>query len=450
MRLRYLTLLFLGLSAAGRSARAQDALSLKDAVRLALEKNKGIEASAAGQQAAGSRILAARAGMLPKVSYSESWTRSDNPVFVFSSLLTEHQFGAGNFQIGPLNRPDFLNNFQSSVSADQTLYDAGQTRHAVRAAELSKEMAGENRRLAEMDVIAGTVRAYYDAVLSAQLLDAANQSVRSAEADLQRAQTIRSAGMSTDSDVLSIRVHRAGVEEQRIRRAADLDVARAVLNDLLGLPLDTPHSLTTTLERIASSTASLADSEASALALRPEARETKIALSLAENQVADARSALQPQVILHGAFEADRQRFYDRGGANWTVSLGLRWHLFNGFSDRAHIDESKALLHRSQAEQERTGSGIRLEVRRASAGLSAAEQRIAVAEASVAEAQESLRITQNRYEAGLSNTTELLRTETAVLEVRTRYLAAIHDQRVAAAMVELAAGRLNVDSEVLK
>ena len=77
MRLRYLTLLFLGLSAAGRSARAQDALSLKDAVRLALEKNKGIEASAAGQQAAGSRILAARAGMLPKVSYSESWTRSE-------------------------------------------------------------------------------------------------------------------------------------------------------------------------------------------------------------------------------------------------------------------------------------------------------------------------------------------------------------------------------------
>jgi hypothetical protein len=36
-----------------------------------------------------------------------------------------------------------------------------------------------------------------------------------------------------------------------------------------------------------------------------------------------------------------------------------------------------------------------------------------------------------------------------VLESRTRYLAAVHDQRIAAAMLELAAGRLSADSEVL-
>jgi outer membrane protein TolC len=67
----------------------------------------------------------------------------------------------------------------------------------------------------------------------------------------------------------------------------------------------------------------------------------------------------------------------------------------------------------------------------------------------VAEAEESLRITQNRYEAGISNVTDLLRTETAVLDARTRYLAAIHDQRIAATMLEMAAGRLSADSEVL-
>jgi len=81
--------------------------------------------------------------------------------------------------------------------------------------------------------------------------------------------------------------------------------------------------------------------------------------------------------------------------------------------------------------------------------VSAAEQRIEVTKASVAEAEESLRITQNRYETGLSNVTDLLRTETAVLEARTRQLAAIHDQRIAAAILELAAGTLTADSEVL-
>jgi outer membrane protein TolC len=42
-------------------------------------------------------------------------------------------------------------------------------------------------------------------------------------------------------------VHLAGVREQQIRQAADLDVAHAALNDIMGLPLDTPHDLTTPL-----------------------------------------------------------------------------------------------------------------------------------------------------------------------------------------------------------
>ena len=100
------------------------------------------------------------------------------------------------------------------------------------------------------------------------------------------------------------------------------------------------------------------------------------------------------------------------------------------------------LVKRAEFDEQRTDSAIRLQVRRAYAGLNAAQQRIEVARAAVAEAEESLRITQNRYEAGMNNVTDLLRTETAVLESRTRYLAAIHDQRIAATMLELAAGRL--------
>jgi outer membrane protein TolC len=95
-------------------------------------------------------------------------------------------------------------------------------------------------------------------------------------------------------------------------------------------------------------------------------------------------------------------------------------------------------------------SAVRLDVRRAWADLRAAQQRIEVARAAAAEAEESLRITQNRYEAGMSNVTDLLRNETAVEESRTRYLAAVHDQRIAAVQVELAAGRLSADSEVLQ
>lgn len=428
---------------------AQAPLSLKDAVRVALQGNKSIEGSAASLKAAEARIAEARGGSLPKVNYSESWSRSDNPVFVFSTLLTQHQFGEQNFQIGPLNRPGFLNNFQSQFTADQPLYDAGQTTHAVRSAQLAKDFNAEQGRQTRIEVIASVIRSYYDVLLGVEQSNATSQAVRSADADLERAQAVRSAGMSTDVDLLSIRVHKAGVREQQIRREADLEVARATLNDALGLPLDTPHTFTTALIPLIFPEDPLSTWEANALADRPEARQVKLATSLAENQVATAHSNLLPQVGVHAGFEADRQRFYDRAGANWLVSIGLRWNLFNGFTDKARIEESRFALRQSEAGQQRAESAIRLQVRRAYADLRASGQRIEVANASVAEAEESLRITKNRYEIGMNNVTDLLRTETAVLEARNRRLAAIHDQRIAAGMLEMAAGTLSANSEVL-
>ena len=429
---------------------AQDPLSLREAVRLALRGNKAIAAANAGMRASAARVDEARAGRLPKLNYSESFARSDNPVFVFGSLLTQHQFGLENFNIGPLNRPDSLNNFQSLLTVDQPLYDAGQTRNAVKSADLSRQMTGEEQRRTQMQAIAGVVGAYYGAILAAESLKTAEQALGSAEADLKRAESVRVAGMSTDVDVLSIRVHLAAVTEQRIQRAADLEVAKSALNDALGLPLDDAHALTTALIPLDLPDLTLTSLERDAPAARPETRETQLAAGLAKTQADTARGALLPQVGFHAAFEADRRQFIEKGGANWLASVQLRWNLFNGLGDKARIEESKNWLERAHAEEQRVDSAVRLEVRRSWADLQAAQQRIDVAKAAVAEAEESLRITQNRYEAGMSNVTDLLRNETAVLESRTRYLAAVHDQRIAATMLDLAAGRLSPDSEVLK
>ena len=387
---------------------AQDPLSLREAVQLALRENKAIAAANAGMRASAARIDEARAGRLPKLNYSESFARSDNPVFVFSSLLTQHQFGMENFNIGPLNRPDSLNNFQSLLTVDQPLYDAGQTRNAVKSADLSRQMTAEEQRRTQMQVIAGVVRAYYGAVLAAESLKTAEQALGSAQADLKRAESVRAAGMSTDVDVLSIRVHLAAVTEQRIQRAADLDVAKSALNDALGLPLDAAHDLTTALTPLNLPDLTLTSLEQDASATRPESRQIHLAADLAKTQADSARSALLPQVGFHAAFEADRQQFVDKGGANWLASVRLRWNLFNGLGDKARIEESRQLLERAHADEQRVDSAVRLEVRRAWADLRAAQQRIEVAKAAVAEAEESLRITQNRYEAGMSNVTDLL------------------------------------------
>src|SRR5215831_15436590 len=74
--------ILLGVALVRPPIQAQPALSLREAVDIALAGNKAISASAASNDAAALRITQAKSGFLPKIDYSESWTRSDNPVFV--------------------------------------------------------------------------------------------------------------------------------------------------------------------------------------------------------------------------------------------------------------------------------------------------------------------------------------------------------------------------------
>jgi outer membrane protein len=113
------------------------------------------------------------------------------------------------------------------------------------------------------------------------------------------------------------------------------------------------------------------------------------------------------------------------------------------------VDQARFAEERAEAMLKRADSAIDLEVRKAWLDLRAASQRLEVSTAAVAEAEEAHRIVQNRYEAGLTTVTELLRSDTALAEARTRRLAAIYDLRVAAATLEHAAGSLTAASPVV-
>lgn len=427
----------------------QSPLSLKDAVNQALARHPSLEAAAADVKAAAARRDQAQAGRLPKVSYSESWQRSDNPVFVFSSLLTQRQFTAGNFAIGALNNPDAMNNFQSQVVVDQSIWDAGVTKNQIQSADLGRQLTVEEERRARMAVIANVVSAYNNLLLGQESLRVAQEAVRSAQADRERAANLRAAGLATDADVLAIDVHLAAMREQEIRRGYDVQLAQAALNEALGLPLDTAHSLASGLTPLPPPETPLAERESSALQARPEARQVKLATSLAERQARIAGAARLPQVGFRFAFEADRQRFVTRGGANWLAAVNLRWNLFDGFASRARVAEASRAVERNRARERQVEAAVGLDVRRAYLDLRASQERIGVAEAAVAQAEENLRIVRNRYENGLTTVTELLRSETALAETRLRRLAAVHDQRLAATALELAAGTLSPDSSVL-
>src|SRR6478609_9042668 len=142
-RFRTLAKILSLLALAGSPVLAQEALTLREAVELALHSNPLVAASDAAEKEADARIREAHSGYLPRLQFSESLQRGNNPVFVFSSLLTQHHFSDANFAIGSLNRPDAMNNYQSQLTVEQVVFDGRQTNRSVEAARFTRQMAGE-------------------------------------------------------------------------------------------------------------------------------------------------------------------------------------------------------------------------------------------------------------------------------------------------------------------
>ena len=63
------------------------------------------------------------------------------------------------------------------MTVDQVVYDAGQTKLAVRAAGLNKDMTAEDARRNDMFVIANVVRAYHTVTLAGENLKVAEEAV---------------------------------------------------------------------------------------------------------------------------------------------------------------------------------------------------------------------------------------------------------------------------------
>jgi outer membrane protein TolC len=422
---------------------AQEALTLRQAVDLALRSNPLLAAADAGEREAEARIRQARSGYQPRVQFSESLERGDNPVFVFSSLLTQHQFGQANFALGPLNRPDAVSNYQSRLTVEQVLFDSRQTSRGVEAARFTRQIAGQDTRRSHSDIILSVLRTYFGVQLAEKNLEVSQRSHASGQADLDRAEFIYRSGRSTQADVLAVRVHLAAMREQEIRASNDLAVARAALNDALGVSLDRAFDLTTPIESSAAvPEASLDYYSWLAHEHRPELRQALLTEKLARTETQLAGSAYWPQVVFQGALEADRQNFSSNGGANWFAAVTLRWNLWTGGETRARVEQARFAESRVAALRKRSELAIQLEVYKAYLDVRAAAQRVEVASAAEAEAEEGHRIVQNRHQAGLTNVTELLRSETALAAARTRRLAAIYDHRVAEAALEHAAGTL--------
>lgn len=418
-------------------------LSLNEAVKTALERHPALRVAEYRAAAAAASVDQARAGFLPRVDFSEGFARSDNPVYAFGSLLNQGRFTSGDFAVDKLNHPDPITNWRTNLSGSVPLFLGGRTVLGYQEAQLGRDAADLGRVRAEQEVIFGVVRAYSSVLLSREALATVESSVRTAEANLAAAEARYEAGVVVASDALAARVRLARLREETIAAANQVCLSQAALNEAMGLPLDRSHRIGGRLELPALSYERLDGLEALARTHRPDFRQADLEVQRLEKDVLRTKGALLPTMHLMGNYEINNYRFASNGQDSWSVGVILNLNLFNGGGDRARIVEAQANHQRAVAQRERVANVIGLEVHDAFLAHQTARERVTVAREAVVRAEESLRIVQDRYDAGLTTIVELLDSETALTAARTNLTRTLYDATVSQARLDLSLGRLD-------
>lgn len=415
----YLLLAILGLSA---PAEAQTPLSLADAIARARAQNPDAGISATAEREAAQRVIAARAGYWPRLDFVESWQRSNQPVFVFSSLLAQRQFTAADFGLDALNRPQAIDNVRSAVTVEQPLFDLG-TKANVSAASIGHQVTTATRLKVGDDLTVSVTDAYGRVLAAAGAQRAVAAAVETALADRVLATNRRDAGLATDADVLQIDVHVSRTREQQILAVSEERIARARLNQVMGEPLGATFMLEPAGVVAAIDASDVAALEAEALDKRPDVRVAALQEDLARANETAARAAFLPQVSAQGGWEFNGGA-WNSHASSWVIGAVARVNLFRGFADQARLAEARDQSARRAIERAKVHTATRLDVHVALARLDAARASEAVGRDAVIQARESQRIIRDRYEAGLTDVTSLLRSAEAVVQAEVQQITA--------------------------
>jgi outer membrane protein len=415
-------------------------LDLNTAVERALASDPQIRSIKSAVRAANAKIAEARSGRLPSVQLSQSFTRSNNPVFVFGSLLEQGRFTATNFDLGSLNHPNGIDNFRSVVAVRAPVFDQWKTRSQTSRAEI------ERRRLElQADAISqklrfDLIRDFYGAVLARQLLKATDAAVRAAKENCRNTKNLVEVGMVSESDSLLAEVALATILQQQLEAGGKIITTSAALNIAIGNDPDVENQLTGDLLERFFPVEEQPELIRIAMERRPDYQQVQLAIEDGLQQTRSVRNEKLPRIDAFGSFGYSSP-YLTNGSSDYTVGVNLTYTLFDP-GRKARIEQSTAAEESARSAKDRLTNQITLEVITALQNFKTSRSKIQVSIKSVTQAGEALRILQDRYRSTLSTFEAVLAAEARVLQAKHDLMQARYECYISYASILLVTGRL--------
>lgn len=401
------------------AVRAETArLTLKDAIRLALENNNRIKAAKYSSQAAQQGIEIAYSRYLPAVTFEEAAAVSNSPSSAFMMKLDEGRFNPTDFaNPDSVNHPAARHDFKTAVSIQQALY--------VPSLSSLKDIAITDARKSEIELEAArqsTAFQVFYTYLEVQKADARLRATVTAVTDARenmRLATVRTAtGVGLRSDELRSRTHLSSVEQQQITAHNNLTLARMRLVQLLGVSDDTLYEISGFTDHISVPTLS-EQIIGEALLNRVEIRQSLADVNKANAKLRLADSEFLPTVGAFASYQLNaKDTPFSSDNDAWTAGMSLKWSIFDGF--RSNSERRSALSGQSSLREilESTTKEIKYQLRESYVRRDETGKRLEVIRHSVLDAEETARLLAKRYENSLATMVELLDAQTVLNQAR--------------------------------
>lgn len=377
---------------------------------------------------------------LPSLAVDSSFTRSDNPVYAFGSLLNQRSFTQDDFAVDKLNHPGLTSNFRNAFEVGVPLFTGFQLQSAERLGRLGRDAASSGQEAAAAQERYAVVESFLQVLLQQGVARSLKERVEASSAEIENARKLKAKGLVLGSDYYAALASLGALRAWRVRSEAGLAAAKSKLAALMGVPASSLDAQGTLSERDCApdSEPELVDR---ALRQRPELRRAALQEQMAG--VARRREGLSllPQVEAFGAMETDTRDFQ---GNPWNEMFGVRARLPLG--DPAYASRrsrAQASWEASRAEKRGAEEGVRIEVAQVYQGYRGACASVPIAKDTVDKARQSLELFRPLYREGRQSIMEVLRAEEGMARAEAAYLDSLYGLHAGRARLLLAAGGLD-------
>ncbi len=400
-----LALALAGGVAAAQPSGTQETVTLERAVELAIQQQPQLRQQRAAALAAQGRVDLARVARRPTVSLSASVAAGSG------RIACDQATGActGGF-------------FDPSVSsglgarADWLIYDFGQTRVNIRAAELSAEATAAAVGTSSLDIRTNVEVAYLEAVARQRLVRVAEATVKSEELHLDQARKFVAAQAKDPIEVAQAPARAANARSALAQAQSALAIALANLRAAIGwldptrspVPEDSwpvpPEQPPPDLGALVQTTRQH----------RPELVQLEKLIEAAEANLLSAQYSRRPTLSATASTQWSPDTSDATPEPTWSAGLTLSWQLFDGGRAKAEQRIARANVTGAEAQRDALLVALTSQLELARSQIAANQVNVQASAEAVTSARAQLQLAEARYTQGLGSQIELADAQQAI------------------------------------